>query len=158
MTIKGIPLECKEIPSNSWVITAPISSVADQGLAGAAETQVGALSIETMLKTPPPLSEMGLNTPADTLDLVFVSGASDKIEVGIMNPIKAVITFVTMAVKSILLVSQGSMHSSIFDCSTISSYSDPSCYGRIRRTNTRGCITNTLVRGIEFQSEREYSS
>ncbi len=56
---KGNNFQMQRDLSKNWVITAPTSGVADQGLAGAAETQVGALSIVTMLETPPDLSHGG---------------------------------------------------------------------------------------------------
>ena len=83
---KGNAFKMQRDLSKAWVITAPSSGEADQGLAGAAETQVGALSIVTKLKTPPALNSIGLAVPADTIDLVFVSGASHKIEVGNKTP------------------------------------------------------------------------
>ena len=61
---KGNTFQMQRDLSKAWVITAPTSGAADQGLAGAAETQVGALSIVTILE----------------------SGASHKIEVGSMTP------------------------------------------------------------------------
>jgi hypothetical protein len=72
--------------SKTWVITAPTSGVADQGLAGAAESQVGALSIIASLATPPSQGEVGLDHPVYIIDLGFVSGASHKIEVGSLTP------------------------------------------------------------------------
>jgi hypothetical protein len=72
--------------SKTWVITLPSSGVADQGLAGAAETQVGALRIVTMLETPPETSVIGLGVPTATLELGFISGITRKIEVGNITP------------------------------------------------------------------------
>ena len=72
--------------SKAWVITAPSSGVADQGLAGAAETQVGALRIVTILQPTADLASLGLSSPVYTLELGFVSGASHKIEVGNLTP------------------------------------------------------------------------
>ncbi len=83
---KGNNFKMQRDLSKSWVITAPISGEADQGLAGAAETQVGALSIVTMLSSPPPVNDIGLAVPTDTIDLVFVNGTSHKIEVGNLSP------------------------------------------------------------------------
>ncbi len=83
---KGNNFQMQRDLSKAWVITAPTSGAADQGLAGAAETQVGALRIVTILETPPTPSAIGLATPADTMELGFVSGASHKIEVGSMTP------------------------------------------------------------------------
>jgi hypothetical protein len=83
---KGNKFQMQRDLSKSWVITAPSSGVADQGLASAAETQVGALSIITLLQTPPDPNVVGLAVPAYTIDLGFVNGSSHKIEVGILSP------------------------------------------------------------------------
>ena len=72
--------------SKTWVITAPSSGAADQGLAGAAETQVGALSIITTLGSPPDPKAVGLDNPPYTINLTFVSGKSHTIEVGNLTP------------------------------------------------------------------------
>lgn len=72
--------------SKTWVITAPTSGMADQALAGAAETQVGALRIITTLNPAPDSGSMGLEQPTYTLELGFVSGPSHKIEVGKLTP------------------------------------------------------------------------
>jgi hypothetical protein len=73
-------------PSKKWVITAPTSEVADQAMAGAAETQVGALRIVTLLESPPSPDMVGLDAPSYTMVLGFVSGISHKIEVGDLTP------------------------------------------------------------------------
>ncbi len=83
---KGNNIQMQRDLSKNWVITAPTTSAADQGLAGAAETQVGALQIVTTLETPPELSEIGLDAPAYTMELGFVNGSSHKIEVGNLTP------------------------------------------------------------------------
>ncbi len=72
--------------SKTWVVTAPTQGVADQGLAGAAESQVGALRIVTILDTPPAPSTIGLDVPAYTMILGFSGGVSHKIEVGNLTP------------------------------------------------------------------------
>ncbi len=72
--------------SKKWVITAPTPAEADQGAAGAAETQVGALLIVATLDTPPDAAATGLATPADTIDLAFDSGIQHKLEVGSLTP------------------------------------------------------------------------
>ena len=59
---KGNNFQMQRDLSKQWVITAPTTGAADQGLAGAAETQVGALSIVTTLNTPPDLSTAGLGS------------------------------------------------------------------------------------------------
>ncbi len=83
---KGNSIRMQRDLSKTWVITAPTSGVADQGLAGAAETQVGALRIVTILGTPPDPSAMGLANPLYTMELEFVNGANHKIEIGNMTP------------------------------------------------------------------------
>jgi hypothetical protein len=83
---KGDNFQMQRDLSKAWVVTAPSSGPADQGLAGAAETQVGALSIVTTLNVPPALSDIGLAVPADTIDLVFVNGTSHKMEIGNLTP------------------------------------------------------------------------
>ena len=69
-----------------WVVTAPTNTEADQSLASAAETQVGALRIVTMLNTPPDLSTIQLIKPAYTIELAFTNGNQHKIEVGGLTP------------------------------------------------------------------------
>ena len=83
---KGNNFQMQRDLTKSWVITAPTSGAADQGLAGAAETQVGSLSIVATLNSPPDLNAVGLTVPAYTIDLVFVNGTSHKIEVGNLTP------------------------------------------------------------------------
>ena len=83
---KGQNFQMQRDLSKTWVITAPTSEVADQALAGAAETQVGALRIVTILETSPDLKSLGLFAPSSTIVLGFVSGTSHKIEVGKMTP------------------------------------------------------------------------
>ncbi len=75
--------------SKKWVVTAPKTAEADQGLAGAAETQVGALLIVATLDSAPDPSATGLATPADTIDLTFDTGKAHKLEVGGMAPTKS---------------------------------------------------------------------
>lgn len=83
---KGNNFQMQRDLSKAWVITAPKSGLADQGLAGAAETQVGALRIVTALENSPEPSVVGLDNPASTLELRFTSGKSHKIEVGNVSP------------------------------------------------------------------------
>ena len=73
-------------PSQAWLVVRPTLGPADQGLAGAAETQVGALRIVTQIEKPPSSSDMGLDVPALTINLWFVSGMQHKIEVGDLTP------------------------------------------------------------------------
>ena len=82
---KGNIFQMQKDLSKSWVITSPTTGKADQGLAGAAESQVGALSIVTSLSSPD-LAATGLDVPAYTMNVTFVSGMSHKIEVGNLTP------------------------------------------------------------------------
>jgi hypothetical protein len=82
---KGTDIKLQKDMSNTWIITAPASSAADQGLASAAETQVGALNIVAFLESPPSPATIGLVSPAYTMELGF-SNASHKIEVGNLTP------------------------------------------------------------------------
>jgi len=72
--------------SGTWIITQPTSGNADQSLAGAAETQVGALKILTTLETQPSLKDIGLDFPEYTMKLTFSSGKQHLIDVGITSP------------------------------------------------------------------------
>jgi hypothetical protein len=72
--------------SKIWVIIAPTSGVADQALADAAESQISALRVVTMLETQPDPSSIGLASPVDTLVVSFANGTSHKIEIGNMTP------------------------------------------------------------------------
>ncbi|MGA2489351.1 MAG: DUF4340 domain-containing protein [Anaerolineales bacterium] len=83
---KGNTFQMQRDLSKTWVITAPKSGTADQGLAGGAETQVDALRIVVTLETPPDPSAIGLAAPAYTMEMGFVNGASHKIEVGNLTP------------------------------------------------------------------------
>lgn len=82
----GNTVKIQQDLSKNWVVTAPTQAVADQGLAGAAETQVGALRVVAILDTPPAPNAIGLDTPAYTMNLEFSGGVSHKIEVGDLTP------------------------------------------------------------------------
>jgi len=83
---KGNNFQMQRDMSKAWVITAPTSGAADQGLAGAAETQIGALSILSTLNPSPDLTSVGLAVPLYTVELSSVSGKSAKIEIGNLTP------------------------------------------------------------------------
>jgi hypothetical protein len=83
---KGGTFQMQRDMSMTWVITAPMTGAADQGLSGAAETQVGALRIVTVLDAHPELSDLGLDIPAHTMEIGFLSGAGHKIEIGNKSP------------------------------------------------------------------------
>jgi hypothetical protein len=83
---KGSNFQMQRDLSKTWVITSPKSGVADQGLAGAAEAQIGALRVVTILENPPDASTIGLDDPVDTMDLGFVNDTRHIIEVGNITP------------------------------------------------------------------------
>jgi hypothetical protein len=70
----------------TWVITLPSTGQADQALAGAAETQVGALRIVTSLENSLNLTDAGLSTPADTMELTFSNNLKHVIQIGSLTP------------------------------------------------------------------------
>ncbi len=72
--------------SGTWVVTLPSSGIADQGLAGAAESQVGALRIVTTLDSSLNVADAGLSTPVDTIELTFVNNLRHVIQVGNLTP------------------------------------------------------------------------
>jgi hypothetical protein len=72
--------------NNVWNVVLPEPGAADQGLAGAAESQVGALRIVTTLETPPALSDIGLATPIYVLEFGFDDGVTHKLKVGNLAP------------------------------------------------------------------------
>lgn len=72
--------------SGTWVVTLPTPAAADQALAGAAETQVGALRVVTILNNQLSLVDAGLETPSYTIDLTFTSGLKHVIQVGTLTP------------------------------------------------------------------------
>ena len=70
----------------TWIVTLPTPGTADQALAEAAETQVGALRIVTALDNQLNLVDAGLDSPAYTIELTFVSGLKHVIQVGTLTP------------------------------------------------------------------------
>jgi hypothetical protein len=72
--------------SGIWVVTQPTTGTADQSLAGAVETQVGALRIVTTLDIQLNLGDAGLSTPADTIELTFENGLKHVIQIGTLTP------------------------------------------------------------------------
>jgi hypothetical protein len=83
---KGNKVQLQRDLSKTWVITAPSQGVADQGLAGAAETQVGALKIMAFLDTPPASNAIGLDSPAYVISLGFSGNVTHKVEIGNLTP------------------------------------------------------------------------
>ena len=72
--------------SGIWQLSQPKSAAADQSLAGAAETQVGALKILSAINTQPNIKDIGLDFPSYTLKLVFSNGKQHILEVGTSTP------------------------------------------------------------------------
>jgi hypothetical protein len=72
--------------SGTWIVTQPTPGVADQSLAEAAATQVGALRIVTTLDNQLNLVDAGLDSPAYTIKLTFASGISHVLQVGMLTP------------------------------------------------------------------------
>ena len=70
----------------TWIVTLPTLGNADQSLAGAAETQVGALRIVTALENSLNLADAGLDSPTYTIELTFVSDIQHVIQVGTLTP------------------------------------------------------------------------
>lgn len=72
--------------SGIWVVTQPTTGTADQSLAGAAETQVGALRIVTTLDNSLNLSDAGLSDPANTIEFTFANSLKHVLQVGALTP------------------------------------------------------------------------
>jgi len=72
--------------SGAWIVTLPTQGTADQSLAGAAETQAGALRIVTTLDNSLSLKDAGLEFPSYTIELTFDSGTKHFIQVGNLTP------------------------------------------------------------------------
>jgi hypothetical protein len=83
---KGNSVRMQRDPNKVWVLTEPGTGEADQGLAGAAESQVSALRIAGVLTAPADLNTFSLRTPSYTIELVFDSGVKHTIEVGGETP------------------------------------------------------------------------
>jgi hypothetical protein len=69
-----------------WKIGLPMAGETDQAAAEAAETQIGALLIVTNIDAPPPLADMGLDSPPFIIQLSTLSGVHHTIEVGNKTP------------------------------------------------------------------------
>ena len=76
-----------ERPSGGlWNMVLPTPGPADQALAEAGATQVGALLIVNTVEGSLPLSSMSLDIPAYVIKLTFQDGTKHKLEVGAMTP------------------------------------------------------------------------
>jgi hypothetical protein len=76
----------KRDTSGKWIVIQPNPGAADQALAEAAATQIGALRIITTLDKQLNLAEAGLEPPAYTISLTFSSGLTHEIQVGTLTP------------------------------------------------------------------------
>jgi hypothetical protein len=83
---KGQNVRMQRDLSKVWVVTSPQNMIADQGLAGAAESQVGALKIVTSIQNVGDLNSYKLTVPTYSMDLTFSGGVEHKIEVGGTTP------------------------------------------------------------------------
>jgi hypothetical protein len=72
--------------NNAWIVILPNPGGTDQGLAGAAEAQVGALRIITLLETPPSLSDIGLIDPMYIIEFGFDGNVTHTLTVGDLTP------------------------------------------------------------------------
>lgn len=72
--------------SGTWIVTLPTPGVADQSLAEAAATQVGALRIVTTLDNQLNLVDAGLDSPGYTIELAYANGLTHAIQVGTLTP------------------------------------------------------------------------
>ena len=73
--------------SGTWIITLPTpGQQADISLAEAAETQVGALRIVTILDNQLSLADAGLDAPAYTIELGFIGSLKHIIQIGTLTP------------------------------------------------------------------------
>ena len=91
--------------SGAWAVTLPTFGVADLALAGAAETQIGALRIVTTLDNSLNLAGAGLDSPAYTIELTFSSGLKHVIQVGSLTPTSSGY-YVRFDAESLYVVSQ----------------------------------------------------
>jgi len=84
---QGNAFQMQRDSSGTWQIVLPTQGTADQGLAEAADTQVGALRILTTLDNQLNLADAGLDSPTYTIELTFVSGTQHVLQVGMLTPI-----------------------------------------------------------------------
>jgi hypothetical protein len=72
--------------SGAWIVTLPTPGIADQSLAEAAATQVGAMHIVTTLDNQLNIVDAGLDSPAYTIELTFASELTHVIQIGTLTP------------------------------------------------------------------------
>jgi hypothetical protein len=83
---QGHIVQVQRETGGTWIVGLPVAGPADQGLAGAAETQVGALRIVATLDPQPVLKDVGLDTPSDTITLGYSTSITHILEVGNLTP------------------------------------------------------------------------
>lgn len=81
---EGETVRLERDEENAWVLTQPDESEADQGLAEAAASQVGALLITSEIEGEPEV--FGLGQPAFVITVEFEDGTSGVLEVGSVTP------------------------------------------------------------------------
>jgi hypothetical protein len=82
----GQSFQMQRDTSGAWIITLPSAGIADQSLAGAAETQVGALRIISRIENHNNLKDYGLSEPSETLEFTYSSGRQRVFRVGSLTP------------------------------------------------------------------------
>ncbi len=80
----GTTVEIARDSSGQWVVKAPTSALADQGLAEAAASQVQSLQVVGDIQIG--LDVVGLDKPAYTLTLTFTGGKTHTLTVGSLTP------------------------------------------------------------------------
>jgi len=92
-TITGIQVEDAsgrqvrlEQMSGAWVLIDPTAEATDTARAASLATQLGSLTVRSLLQTPPAASVMGLEPPAYTIRLMLGDGSRLTAEVGMETP------------------------------------------------------------------------
>ena len=75
--------------SGAWVLIDPTAEATDTARAASLATQLGSLTIRSLLETPPAASAMGLEPPAYTIRLMLGDGSRLTAEVGAETPTKS---------------------------------------------------------------------
>jgi hypothetical protein len=72
--------------SGVWIITQPMLGNAEPSLVAAAETQVGALRIVSLLENQLNLADAGLDIPTFTMEFTFANELHNSLEIGNLTP------------------------------------------------------------------------
>ena len=95
-TITGIQVEDAggrqvrlEQMSGAWVLIDPTAAATDTARAASLATQLGSLTMRSLLDKPPAASAMGLEPPAYTIRLMLGDGSRLTAEVGMETPTKS---------------------------------------------------------------------